>query len=158
MATNKSVFPASIQYDGAVWHMAYDPSCAATVMPRFDDRDVVGVTCDPVRFPGRANPVWLMLVAVTIPSSRDSRGNIIGARRLIGFRTFDHQPSPAYRVQPNELVYYVAEQSNGSAAQLFFNAVTNQAEVEAEIATRPDTSWCQQFGATPEEGSDGTSG
>lgn len=142
---NKSVFPPTIKFDGTTWHMVYDPSCEATVMPNVSEQNVQRVTCDPVRFPGRDVPVWLMLMALSIPSQRDSRGQIIGARRLLGFRTFDHQPPSTYRIQPNEMVYYVAEQSDGSAAQQFFNAVTGVADQVTAVQSKPDTSWCQQF-------------
>lgn len=142
---NKSVFPSSIQFDGTTWHLVYDPSCEATVMPGINEQDVKNVTCDAVRFPGRDVPIWLMLMAIAVPSRRDSNGNIIGARRLLGFRTFDHQPPSTYRIQPNEFVYYIAEQSDGSAAQQFFNAVTGTTEKASAAAPKPDTSWCQQF-------------
>lgn len=142
---NKSVFPATIQFDGAIWHMVYDPNCEATVMPNINDSDVRRTTCDVVRFPGRDVPIWLLMVDIAIPSRRDSSGRIIGARRLLGFRTFDHQPASSYRIQPNELVYYVAEQSDSSAAQQFFNAITGVSEQGTVAQPKPDTSWCQQF-------------
>lgn len=142
---NKSVFPPTIKFDGVTWHLVYDPSCEATVMPSINEQDVKNVTCDAVRFPGRDGVIWLMLMAIAVPSRRDSSGNIIGARRLLGFRTFDHQPSTAYRIQPNEFVYYVAEQSDGSAAQQFFNAVVGIGDPAVSTPNKPDTSWCQQF-------------
>lgn len=144
---NKSMFPDTIIYDGATWHMVYDPNCEATVMPGINEKDVQRVTCDTVKFPGREMPIWLIMVSILIPSRIDTAGQLIGARRMLGFRTFDRQPPTTYRVQPNELVYYVAEQSDGSAAQRFFNAVTRREEVQQASQAKPDTSWCNQLAA-----------
>lgn len=148
---NKSMFPDTITYDGSTWHMVYDPSCEATVMPGISEKDVQRMTCDMVRFPGRELPIWLVMVSILIPSRMDSAGQIIGARRMLGFRTFDRQPPTTYRVQPNELVYYVAEQSDGSAAQRFFNAVARISPDAPAISAKPDTSWCEQFAAIEEK-------
>lgn len=145
---NTSVFPDTITFDGATWHMVYDPSCEATVMPSVDGKNVQRITCDAVKFPGRDLPVWLMMLQILVPSSMDGSGKLIGARRMLGFRTFERQPPTTYRVQPNELVYYVAEQSDGSAAQRFFNAITGQ-RGEPRPADKPDTSWCQTFAPEP---------
>ena len=103
------------------------------------------MTCDTVRFPGREAPIWLVMVSILIPSRMDTSGQLIGARRMLGFRTFDRQPPTTYRVQPNELVYYVAEQSDGSAAQRFFNAVTRRDTALPQGQAKPDTSWCSQL-------------
>lgn len=142
---NKSMFPDTITFDGTTWHMVYDPNCEATVMPSINEKDVQRMTCDAVRFPGRELPIWLVMVSILIPSRMDTSGQLIGARRMLGFRTFDRQPPTTYRVQPNELVYYVAEQSDGSAAQRFFNAVTRVDAISAQGQTKPDTSWCSQL-------------
>lgn len=142
---NKSMFPDTINYDGNIWHMVYDPNCEATVMPSINEKDVQRMTCDTVKFPGRDMPIWLVMVSILIPSRMDNSGNLIGARRMLGFRTFDRQPPTTYRVQPNELVYYVAEQSDGSAAQRFFNAVTRRDAAAAQGQPKPDTSWCNQL-------------
>lgn len=142
---NKSMFPDTIIFDGTTWHMVYDPSCEATVMPSINEKDVQRMTCDAVKFPGRDMPIWLVMVSIVIPSRMDSTGQLIGARRMMGFRTFDRQPPTTYRVQPNELVYYVAEQSDGSAAQRFFNAVARVGQMEAAQSSKPDVSWCNQF-------------
>ena len=147
---NSSVFPDVIQFDGSTWHMVYDQNCAATVMPSINEKDVQRITCDTVKFPGRDTPIWLVVVTIVIPSRMDGVGNLIGARRMLGFRTFERQPPPTYRVQPNELVYYVAEQSDGSAAQRFFNAITGMSEAKMAQPNKPDTSWCKQFSALEE--------
>lgn len=149
---NKSLFPDIINFDGTAWHMVYDPNCEATVMPSINEKDVQRMTCDTVRFPGRDLPIWLVMVSILIPSRMDTSGQLIGARRMLGFRTFDRQPPTTYRVQPNELVYYVAEQSDGSAAQRFFNAVTRQDTVASPGQARPDTSWCNQFATLEQSG------
>lgn len=143
----KSMFPDTINFDGTTWHMVYDPNCEATVMPSIGEKDVQRMTCDMVRFPGREMPIWLVMVSILIPSRMDTSGQLIGARRMLGFRTFDRQPPTTYRVQPNELVYYVAEQSDGSAAQRFFNAVTRQDMATPQGQPKPDTSWCNQLAA-----------
>lgn len=144
---NMSVFPDTIEFDGSVWHLVYDPNCEATVMPSINEKDVQRITCDTVKFPGREMPIWLVVVNIAIPSQMDSMGKLIGARRMLGFRTFSQQPPTTYRVQPNELVYYVAEQSDGSAAQRFFNAVTRVNTSQPPAGSKPDTSWCKQFAA-----------
>lgn len=144
MATN-SIFPDTIMYDGVQWRLVYNPDCPDTVMPSINERDVQSVTMDTVSYPGRANPIWLIMVSIVIPASVDGFGKSIGARRMIGFRTMDRQPLPSYRVRPNELVYYAASQADGSAAQRFFNAVTVLSRVTAEEAEKPDTSWIRQL-------------
>lgn len=143
--SNSSAFPDTIEFDGSTWHMVYDPNCEATVMPSINEKDVQRITCDAVKFPGREAPIWLMIINIVIPSRMDGAGKLIGARRMVGFRTFDRQPSPAYRVQPNELVYYVAEQTDGSAAQRFFNAIARVSAEPVAAQAKPDTSWCKQF-------------
>lgn len=141
-----SVFPEMIMFEGIPWRLAYDPNCPDTVLPSINEKDVKSVTIDAVQFPGRTTPIYLILVNILIPSAIDSTGKIIGARRLIGFRTRDAQPEPNYKVQPNELVYYVAAQTDGSVAQQFFNAVTGIGQrPQVTEAEQPDTSWCRQF-------------
>lgn len=146
----KSIFPETINFDGADWRLVYDPNCVDTVLPSINERDVQSITIDAVRFPGRADPVWLTMAVILIPSAMDSMGKIIGARRLLGFRTHDRQPPPGYKVRPNELVYYAAAQSDGSAAQRFFNAVTGQDRMQPAEAEQPDSSWQKQFVADAE--------
>lgn len=152
----KSIFPETLMFDGMTWHLVYDPKCDATVMPSFSEKDVQGMTCDTVRYPGRDTPVWLVMVSILIPSRMDGVGQLIGSRRMLAFRTFDRQPPTTYKVQPNECVYYVAEQSDGSAAQRFFNAIARVNTPQAVSATKPDTSWCDQFASL--EQSDETAG
>lgn len=144
MAVNSN-FPETIMFDGMQWRLVYDPNCTDTVMPSVNERDVQGVTMDAVRFPGRQNSVWLIMVNITIPASSDGFGKPIGARRMIGFRTSDYQPLPSYKVRPNELVYYAASQADGSVAQRFFNAVTILSQVTQSESDKPDTSWTKQF-------------
>lgn len=144
MAVN-SVFPETIMFDGLSWRLVYDPSCPDTVMPSINERDVQNVTMDTVNYPGRPNPVWIIMVNILIPASTDGFGKPIGARRMIGFRTKDQQPLPSYRVRPNELVYYAASQADGSVAQRFFNAVTILARMPQEETGQPDTSWIKEF-------------
>lgn len=146
MAIN-SVFPETIMYDGMSWRLVYDPSCPDTVMPNINERDVQNVSIDTVSYPGRPNPIWLIMVSILIPASMDGFGKPISARRMIGFRTKDQQPLPSYRIQPNELVYYAASQADGSVAQRFFNAVTVLSRMPAEESGQPDTSWINQFAA-----------
>lgn len=145
MAINSN-FPETIMFDGAQWRLVYDPNCADTVMPSINERDVQSVTMDTVRFPGRPNPLWLIMVNIIIAATTDGFGKTIGARRMIGFRTSDYQPAPSYKVRPNELVYYAASQADGSVAQRFFNAVTVLSQVEKqETSDKPDTSWTKHF-------------
>lgn len=145
-----SVFPETIMFDGAQWRLVYDPSCVDTVMPNINGASV-NLTMDTVRYPGRATPVWLVVARILIPSAMDGYGKIIGSRRMIGFRTFDQQPVPGYKPQPNELVYYAAAQSDGSSAQQFFNAIANVQTVASESAEKPDTSWINQFAQSRED-------
>lgn len=143
MAT-ASRFPAVIEFDGAIWHLLHDPSNPNSVRPNVTDRDVQGVSVDPVKLPGNPKQVWLVAVSILIPSQM-VENKIIGARRMVGFRLKDVQPLPSERVRPDELVYYMAEQSDGSAAQRFINAIVGaplQQPVEEE---KPDTSWCKQM-------------
>lgn len=144
MAIN-SVFPETINFDGASWRLVYDPSCTDTVMPSINERDVQGVLVDAVTYPGRQNPMWIIMVNIQIPASTDGFGKPIGARRMIGFRIKDQQPLPSYRIKPNELVYYAAAQADGSVAQRFFNSVTILSRMTAEESDKPDTSWIKQF-------------
>lgn len=147
MAVN-SVFPETIHFDGTDWRLAYDPSCTDTVMPSINERDVQGVMVDAVTYPGRPNPMWIIMVNIQIPASSDGFGKPIGARRMIGFRIKDQQPLPSYRIRPNELVYYVAAQADGSVAQRFFNAVTILSRMDKGESEKPDTSWIKQFSPT----------
>lgn len=144
MAVN-SVFPETINFDGTSWRLVYDPSCTDTVMPSINERDVQGVLVDAVTYPGRPNPMWIIMVNILIPASTDGFGKPIGARRMVGFRIKDQQPLPSYRVRPNELVYYAAAQADGSVAQRFFNAVTILSRMDGGDSEKPDTSWIKQF-------------
>lgn len=144
MAVN-SVFPETINFDGTSWRLVYDPSCTDTVMPSINERDVQGILVDAVTYPGRQNPMWLIMVNIVIPASTDGFGKPIGARRMIGFRIKDQQPLPSYRIKPNELVYYAAAQTDGSVAQRFFNSVTILSRMASEESDKPDTSWIKQF-------------
>lgn len=138
-----SKFPAAIEFDGAIWHLLHDPSNPNSVRPNVTERDVQGVSADPVKIPGNQKQLWLVTVSILIPSQMVDN-KIIGARRMVGFRLNEYQPLPSDRVRPEDLVYYIAEQSDGSAAQRFINAILG-APVHQPEDEKPDTSWCKQM-------------
>lgn len=141
----KSSFPATIEFDGSTWYLVHDPNDPNSVRPNINEQDVQCVSSDPVKLPNNPNQLWLVAVSVLVPSQTDSRGRIIGSRRMVGFRLNDQQPVQGSPVRPDELVYYVAAQTDGSsAAQRFIDAIFGSLVPQQE-EDKADTSWCKQM-------------
>lgn len=147
MAT-KSVFPETLEFDGAIWHMVYDPKCETTVMPNLAGANILSIDRTPVRFPGATADSFMVTTDIIFPAHADSQGRLVNERRMKGFRTYDYAPASPAMVKPEELVYYVAEPTtgNGSAAQRFLNALVGARGAEAPVKDTVDTSWIDKFG------------
>lgn len=148
----KSVFPDTLEYDGAVWHMVYDPTCETTVMPNLANAQFSPLQCTPVQFGEGKGKAFMVTVDILFPAHTDSQGRLVNERRMKGFRTYDYAPASPAMVKPEELVYYVAEPSigNSSAAQRFLNALVGARQAENPPKDTVDTSWVDKFGRKEE--------
>lgn len=145
----KSAFRETIQYDGAVWHLVYDPASSYMVAPDLRGASVSPLTVNKVIFPKTGQPAWIATLGVVFPTGVDSVGRLVNERRMLGFRTFDYEPPKQLSIPYNEFAYYVAEpvSGNDTAAQRFLNAVSGADQpsaVEAEKG-KVDASWTEQF-------------
>lgn len=143
-------FPQTIVYDGRVWHLQYAPDNPITVRPDMQGSQVVSATCDPVRVPGREQPLYVAILDIVFPARQDIYGNVMSERRLKGFRTYITPPPQLnpQTVPVEDCAFYVAEPSNEqttSAAQRFFDAIMGQAQAEERKAKQADGAWCQEL-------------
>lgn len=139
-------FPPYIHFDDMKWRLIYAPDDPNTVAPNLTDSQQLSMTCDPVTIPGRSTPIYLVIIDILFPSHRNSAGNFIPERRLKAFRTYSHPPYSPQDVRPQECVYYMAEGGGrGSAAQRFFDAITGQAQAQAQLEAQADASWCKDL-------------
>lgn len=146
--TKKSPFREVISYDGSIWHLVYDPRNPNMIAPSLQGANISPLTVSKVRFPS-GRDAWLVTMGVIFPSTTDITGKVINARRLLGFRTFDHEPPNGIPLPYNDFAYYLAEPGNGaqSAAQQFLDAVTGvgQPPVQEPESEKPDSAWTDMF-------------
>lgn len=154
----KSAFRETIQYDGTIWHLVFDPASTYMVAPNMQGARISPLTVNKVVFRKTGQPAWIATLGVVFPAGVDSVGRLVNERRMLGFRTFDYEPPKQLSIPYNELAYYVAEpvSGNDSAAQRFLDAVggVDQPPVIESEKDQVDTSWTQQF-AEAEEGDGG---
>ncbi|MBD5585794.1 MAG: hypothetical protein HDQ88_11990 [Clostridia bacterium] len=118
------------------------------IAPNLQGANISPLTVNKVQF-RNGREAWLVTMGVIFPSTTDVTGKVINARRLLGFRTFDHEPQNGIPLPYNDFAYYLAEVGNGaqSAAQQFLDAVTGvgQPQEQEQESDKPDAAWTDMF-------------
>lgn len=146
----KSVFRETIEYDGTVWHLVYDPNASATMAaPSLQGANLSPLVKNKIKFPNDPNPAWIVTMGIVFPAATDLHGNLVNERRMLAFRTFNREPQEGVPIPYNDLAYYLAEPvtSENSAAQKFVDAIIGVGQPEPEQAKEkePDASWTERF-------------
>ena len=142
---NTSLFPSSVEFEGDIWHLLYDPANDTTVQPNLSGARVIKTACDPVRVAGapEGKTLYMVVVDLLIPASAEV-GRVTTEKRLKAFRVYDYMPPNLDAVQPREMVYYIAEPrlaSKGNASQAFLDTVLGVALAENRKKNAVDTGW-----------------
>lgn len=135
-------FPATLQAEGFVWHLIYDPDGANTVLPNLQQAKLLNVFGQWVQVPtgsGEPGKVFMAVVdlsfpAVNTPSYRKP------AQYVRGFRLYPNQVDPS-TAPPQEMAMYIREiEPPSNVAQEFIDAVLGMSAAE-QSKQNPDTEW-----------------
>lgn len=145
----KSAFQETIEFEGATWHLVFDPASTYMVAPNLQGAQITPLRVNKVVFSRTGQPAWIATLCVTYPAGVDSMGRLVNERRMLGFRTFDYEPPKQLSIPYNEFAYYVAEpvSGNDSMAQRFLDAVSGANKQGGVGGDKPqvDVSWTKQF-------------
>ena len=146
---NTSLFPSSVEFEGDIWHLLYDPANDTTVQPNLSGARVIKTACDPVRVAGapEGKTLYMVVVDLLIPASAEV-GRVTTEKRLKAFRVYDYMPPNLDAVQPREMVYYIAEPrlaSKGNASQAFLDTGLGVALAENRKKNAVDTGWGREL-------------
>lgn len=136
----KSMFPVSFQFDNETWHLQYDPANPMTVKPDLTHSRIMKAACDPVTLPNTEKTLYLVVLDIIIPATQP----VSLERRLLAIRIYDARPVSLEAVNPNEMLYYVAQpkfDNEGNRSQALFNTLLGQVMTESQPEQKIDRGW-----------------
>lgn len=143
----KFEFPQQITYDSQVWHLVYAPSVESTILPNLEGFTIVNTDFQPVKMPGRSNPVFIRIIDLISPAHTNQAGEVVSEKRMKGFRLY-FEPPLNTNVSPNSCVFYltVPSPSDGvSSSQKFFDAIIGQSQKALQQQAKADIEWCDEL-------------